>query len=203
MNLINNGTEIEDIAILTAKNVGNTGTYLINNCIQRVINPIDEWDEYISITIDKQIIRFKENDIVMNIKNNYNARPLDNEDEKILLANGQTGIVKSVNVFDNSMIVEIEGKRFNFEYGDICNLRLAYCFTIHKAQGSQFKHVIYLTTSDDSFMTSSNLMYVAITRAQDSCYHYGDINTINRKVNERENLKRNTSLVGQYYNLVI
>ncbi len=201
MNLINDGNEIEDIAILTAKNVGNTGTYLINNCIQRVINPIDEWDDYVAITIDKQVIRFKENDIVMNIKNNYNARPLDNEDEKVLLANGQTGIVKSINVFDNSMIVEIEGRRFNFEYGDICNLRLAYCFTIHKAQGSQFKHVIYLTTSEDSFMTSSNLMYVAITRAQDSCYHYGDINTINRKVNERENLKRNTSLVGQYYNL--
>lgn len=199
--LINEDNNIEDIAILTAKNVGNTGTYLINNCIQNAINTITEFDDFISIKVDKQTIRFKENDVVMNIKNNYNAHPIDDEDEKILLANGQTGIVKSVNLFDNSMIIEIENKKFKFEYGDICNLRLAYCFTIHKAQGSQFKNVIYITTPEDAFMTSSNLMYVAVTRAQDNCYHFGDSNTVNRRVSERENLKRNTSLVNQYYNL--
>lgn len=199
--LTNNGLDIEDVAILTAKNVGNTGTYLINNCIQNAINTITEWDDFISIKVDKQTIRFKENDVVMNIKNNYNAHPIDDEDEKVLLANGQTGIIKSVNLFDNSMIVEIEGRKFKFEYGDICNLRLAYCFTIHKAQGSQFKNVIYLTTSEDAFMTSSNLMYVAVTRAQENCYHFGDGNTVNRRISERENLKRNTSLVNQYYNL--
>lgn len=199
--LINEDNNIEDIAILTAKNVGNTGTYLINNCIQNAINTITEFDDFISIKVNKQTIRFKENDVVMNIKNNYNAHPIDDEDEKILLANGQTGIVKSVNLFDNSMIIEIENKKFKFEYGDICNLRLAYCFTIHKAQGSQFKNVIYITTPEDAFMTSSNLMYVAVTRAQDNCYHFGDSNTVNRRVSERENLKRNTSLVNQYYNL--
>lgn len=199
--LTHNGLDIDNTVILTAKNIGNTGTYLINNCIQNVINKISEFDDFISIKIDKQIIRFKENDVVMNIKNNYNAHPIDNEDERVLLANGQTGIIKSINSFDNSMILEIEGRNFKFEYSDICNLRLAYCFTVHKAQGSQFKNVIYLTTSDDAFMTSSNLMYVAVTRAQDKCYHFGDINTINRCINERENLKRNTSLINQYYNL--
>ena len=199
--LINEGNDIEDIAILTAKNIGNTGTYLINNCIQNAINTITEFDDFISIKVDKQTIRFKENDVVMNIKNNYNAHPLDNEDEKILLANGQTGIVKFVNLFDNSMIIEIENRKFKFEYGDICNLRLAYCFTIHKAQGSQFKNVIYITTPEDAFMTSSNLMYVAVTRAQNNCYHFGDNNTVNRRISERENLKRNTSLVNQYYNI--
>lgn len=200
LDLLNEGNDIEDIAILTAKNIGNSGTYLVNSCIQSVINPINEFDSYIKINIDKNVIKFKENDVVMNIKNNYNAHPLDgDEEEKVLLANGQTGIVKSINEFDNSMIVRIDGRDYNFEYGDICNLRLAYCFTVHKAQGCQFKHVIYLTTADDSFMTSSNLMYVAITRAQVDCYHYGDPNVVNRKINERENLKRNTSLISQYY----
>lgn len=201
LEIYNQSKSIDDVVILTAKNVGNSGTYLVNSCIQSAINPIDEFDEYISIRVDKQIIRFKENDIVMNIKNNYGAVTYDDEEEKMLIANGQTGIVKSVNTFDNSMILEIDGRKFRFEYADICNLRLAYCFTIHKAQGSQFKNVIYLTTQDDSFMTTSNLLYVAITRAQENCYHYGDSSVVNRKVNERENLKRNTSLVSQYYKL--
>ena len=197
MDLINSGVNIQDIAILTAKNIGNSGTNLINSCVQTIINPIDEFDDYISIKVDKQTIRFKENDIVMNIKNNYGAIPLG-ESDKVLIANGQTGKIKYVNSFENSLILEIDNKQFKFEYSDICNLRLAYCFTIHKAQGSQFKYVIYIVTQDDMFMTNSNLMYVAVTRAQQKCFQFGSKNVINLKINEKENLKRNTTLVSQY-----
>lgn len=197
MDLINSGVNIQDIAILTAKNIGNSGTNLINSCVQTIINPIDEFDDYISIKVDKQTIRFKENDIVMNIKNNYGAIPLG-ESDKVLIANGQTGKIKYINSFENSLILEIDSKQFKFEYSDICNLRLAYCFTIHKAQGSQFKYVIYIVTQDDMFMTNSNLMYVAVTRAQQKCFQFGSKNVINLKINEKENLKRNTTLVSQY-----
>lgn len=197
MELLKEGNEIQDIAILTAKNVGNSGTNLINSCVQRIINPIDEFDDYISIQVDNQVIRFKENDIVMNIKNNYNAYPI-NGDKKLLIANGQIGKIKSVNSFDNSIILEIDDNIYKFEYSDIKNLRLAYCFTIHKSQGSQFKNVIYLVSPEDMFMTTSNLMYVAITRAQDKCYQFGAKHVINYKINERENLKRNTTLIKNY-----
>lgn len=200
LDLLNEGNEIEDVAILTAKNIGNSGTNLVNSCIQQVINKIEDYDEFITITVDKQKIRFKENDVIMNIKNNYNAISLKT-DKKVLIANGQTGIVKSVDSFNNYMIVKIDDDEFKFDYGDICNCRLAYCFTIHKSQGSQFKYVIYLTTKEDEFMTNSNLEYVAVTRAKEACFHYGDTNTINRKVSERENLKRNTTLIYQFQNL--
>lgn len=197
--LLSNGDSIQDIAILTAKNIGNSGTNIINSCIQKIINPIDEFDDTIAIKIDNQTIRFKENDIVMNIKNNYNAKPLnDPEENKVLIANGQIGTVKCINVLNNTMIVEIDNDKFEFNYEDICNLRLAYCFTVHKAQGSQFKNVIYLTSNEDMFMTNSNLLYVAVTRAQTKCYHYGARHVINYKINEKENLKRNTTLKLQY-----
>ncbi len=196
--LLNEGNNIQDIAVLTAKNIGNSGTNIINSCIQKIINPITEFDDTISIRVDNQTIRFKENDVVMNIKNNYNAKPLENEDTKMLIANGQTGIVKYINMINNTMIVEIDDNSFEFEYEDICNLRLAYCFTIHKSQGSQFKNVIYLTTNEDMFMTNSNLLYVAITRAQNKCFHYGAKHVINYKITEKENLKRNTTLNLQY-----
>ena len=197
--LLSEGNDIQDIAVLTAKNIGSSGTNLINSCIQRIVNPIEEYDHFISIKVNNQIIRFKENDIVMNIKNNYNAIPIG-EANKILIANGQTGKIKSVNIFENTLIVEIDEKEFIFEYKDICNLRLAYCFTIHKSQGSQFKNVIYLITREDMFMTSSNIMYVAVTRAIKKCYQFGARHVINYKIGERENLKRNTSLILQFYN---
>lgn len=199
LELINSGYTREEIAVLTAKNIGSSGTNLVNSCIQHIINPIDELDETISITVGDNKIRFKENDLVMNIKNNYNAIILGS-DEKTLLANGQIGVIKSIDELNRKMIVEIEDNKFEFEYPDICNLRLAYCFTIHKSQGSQFKNVIYLTSNEDMFMTNSNLCYVAITRAQENCYHFGDDFVINSKISERENLKRNTTLTLQFNN---
>jgi len=190
---------IEDIAILTAKNIGNSGTNLINNCIQKIINPINEFDDYISIMIDGQKIKFKENDLVMNTKNMYGIIA-EGSESQTLIANGQIGKIKSVNIFDNSLRVKIDDEIYNFTQEDIKNLRLAYCFTIHKSQGSQFKHIIYLTSSEDMFMTNSNLMYVAVTRAQESCHHFGSRYVINYKINEKENLKRNTTLLYQYNN---
>lgn len=198
MELIENGNSVQDIAILTAKNIGNSGINLINSCIQRVINEITEFDETVSIKVDNKIIKFKENDLVMNIKNNYNVTAVG-EDQKTLLANGQIGTVKQVNEIMCKMRVEFDGKLFDLDYENICNLRLAYGFTIHKSQGSQFKNVIYLTPYDDLGMTNSNLMYVAVTRAQHKCFHYGSDYVINQKINEKENLKRNTTLINQYY----
>lgn len=197
LELINSGLRREDVAILTAKNIGSSGTNIINTLIQKVINPIHDYDDRITINIGDHKISFKENDLVMNIKNNYNAKDIDSG-EKLLLANGQIGCVKSIDEITGTMIIKIDDNNILYEYHDIVNLRLAYCFTIHKSQGSQFKNVIYLTAEDDLFMTNSNLCYVAITRAQENCYHFGDDFVINSKINERENLRRNTTLQLQY-----
>lgn len=197
MDLLKTNVNIQDIAILTAKNIGGSGTNLVNSCVQKIVNPITEDDNFISITVDGQTIRFKENDIVMNIKNKYGICPIGSE-QKHLIANGETGIVKLVNTFNNTMIVEFEEQEYELEYKDVCNLRLAYCFTIHKSQGSQFKYVIYLITKEDMNMVTSNLMYVAVTRAKEKCYQYGARYVVNYKINEKENLKRNTTLVSQY-----
>ena len=190
----------ENVAILTPKNIGPTGTYLINNCIQQIINPLDVFENEITITVDNNQINFRNNDLVMNVKNAYGMDSVDGEVQGELISNGEIGIIKNIDYYAKSMIIEFDGVEFMFDSDHIQNLRLAYCFTVHKSQGSQFKKVIYLTTKNDSFMLSSNILYVGVTRAELKCYHYGDSFTVNSKVGVRENLKRNTSLVEQFYN---
>ena len=136
----------------------------------------------------------------MNVKNAYHMDSIDLDVQDELISNGEIGIVKNIDFYANSMIIEFDGIEFLFDYEHIQSLRLAYCFTVHKSQGSQFKKVIYLTTKNDAFMLSSNILYVGVTRAELECYHYGDSFTVNSKVGVRENLKRNTSLVDQFYN---
>ena len=202
IDLLNDGNNIQDIAILTAKNIGNSGTNVLNSCVQKIVNTITENDSTISINIDNNIIHFKENDIVMNIKNNYKLKPIgDESDKKYLISNGHIGKIKSINPFSYTMIVTFDEYDYLLEYEDICNLRLGYCFTVHKAQGSQFKHVIFLTSNEDYYMTTSNLLYVGITRAQESCFHFGSNSVVNNKVSEQENLKRNTMLCEIYNSL--
>lgn len=195
----------EDVIILTPKNIGNTGTNLINSCVQRIINPIEWCDTYHEIKIDNMSIKFKENDRVMNIKNNYKAVIVDEygfpSTDTAIIINGQIGIVKEVRP-NNQLVVNFEGIDILFEGTEAYNLRLAYCFTVHKSQGSQFKSIIYLTTAEDFYMINSNLLYVGITRAINECHHFGDMRTINNKIGIRENLKRNTTLVQQYKKVI-
>jgi len=192
---------IEDVAILTAKNVGQSGTYVLNNLIQSIINPLDkQYSAYaneIEIFVDNVKICFRVNDIIMNIKNNYNAIE-KGQNEPTLLANGQTGVVKSIGFDGKSMDVEIDNKLFTFNVKDIYNCRLGYAYTIHKSQGSQYKQLIYLTSRADTYMTSSNLMYVAVTRAKDKCYHFGVIDTVNTCIKKQDNYSRNTTLIQQF-----
>lgn len=47
------------------------------------------------------------------------------------------------------------------------NFQLAYCLTIHKAQGSEWKRVILILHKDHSIMAFNELLYTAVTRARE------------------------------------
>lgn len=60
-------------------------------------------------------------------------------------------------------------------------INLAYCMTIHKAQGSQAPIVlIYLPYSRRENFITNNLLYTAVTRAQQNVVLIGDIGTFER-----------------------
>lgn len=54
------------------------------------------------------------------------------------------------------------------------SIDLAYALTVHKAQGSEYKNVIYVMNSSVFFMLSRELFYTAITRARDTAHLISD-----------------------------
>ena len=74
------------------------------------------------------------------------------------------------------------------------NVSLGYCLTTHKSQGGSANLVILITPSAHTYMLSSNLLYVGLTRTKQRCFHLGDITTVNRAVKKKENMKRETFL---------
>ena len=71
----------------------------------------------------------------------------------------------------------------------------AYAMTVHKAQGSEYKHVIIPLSTCDFPMLNKNWLYTAVTRSKQHVYLYGMNNAIYISL-DRTMTNRDTSLQG-------
>lgn len=124
---------------------------------------------------------FKVDDKVMQTINN-------NQKE---VYNGNIGIVKEI-VDDSkgrkNIVVDFNGKRIVYNKAAQKQLSLAYCYTIHKSQGTESKNVIILIDENEKLL-SRNLIYTATTRAKETCLLIGKKQNINNAI--RNNLTCN------------
>ena len=200
--LLENGNSINDIQVITAKNVGSYGTVKLNAMLQKVANP-----NYGSNNFFKHgDALYFVGDLVIECANNYNA-PLSpdymspeelaaaemaDKDEwpTAFVANGETGTIKQIgrNVVD----IEFDGIVVRYDREMMNLVKLGYAITCHKSQGSSINNVILLTPQADIFMLNSNLLYVGCTRARNKCIHLGSVDTVNRVIKKKANLTRHT-----------
>ena len=198
--LLEKGYSIDDIQVLTAKNVGDCGTIVLNNMIQKVANPNYGSEVFMKVGDTT----YFEGDLVIQKVNNYKAE-LDlqhlSEWEKDMysasediptafIANGETGIVREI--YKSYCIIEFDGVKYYRV--DMQMISLGYSITIHKSQGSSIKIVILCTPQSHIYMLNSNLLYVGLTRMKEGCYHLGTLNSINQAVKKKANLTRHTHM---------
>ena len=200
--LLEKGYSIDDIQVLTAKNVGDCGTIVLNNMIQKVANPNYGSEVFMKVGDTT----YFEGDLVIQKVNNYKAE-LDlqhlSEWEKDMysasedvptafIANGETGIVREI--YKSYCIIEFDGVFVKYYRADMQMISLGYSITIHKSQGSSIKIVILCTPQSHIYMLNSNLLYVGLTRMKEGCYHLGALNSINQAVKKKANLTRHTHM---------
>lgn len=200
--LLEKGYSIDDIQVLTAKNVGDCGTIVLNNMIQKVANPNYGSEVFMKVGDTT----YFEGDLVIQKVNNYKAE-LDlqhlSEWEKDMysasedvptafIANGETGIVREI--YKSYCIIEFDGVFVKYYHADMQIISLGYSITIHKSQGSSIKIVILCTPQSHIYMLNSNLLYVGLTRMKEGCYHLGALNSINQAVKKKANLTRHTHM---------
>lgn len=198
--LLNNGSSIEDIQVLTAKNVGDCGSVVLNNMIQKVANP--NYGSEVNMKIGDTT--YYEGDLILQTVNNYKAeldmRHLSEEEYMDLgfndepptafVANGETGIIKEI--YNTYIIVDFNGVYVKYYRNDMNMVKLGYCISIHKSQGGGFKTVILCTPQSHIFMLNSNLLYVGLTRMKEKLYHLGSLQSVNQAVKKKANLVRHT-----------
>ena len=193
--LLDKGFSIEDIQVLSAKNVGNSGSIELNNEIQKIANPNYAKSKFMKVGD----ITYYIGDLVIQKQNNYKAKVDDDieeqEDdiEEVFIANGESGIIEDI--IDGEVIINFDGFRIKYTQSDMQLVKLGYAISIHSSQGGSARIIILCTPKSHTFMLNSNLLYTGLTRMRERCFHFGSINTINIAVKKKANLLRNTFIL--------
>ena len=204
--LLDNGNSIEDIQVLTAKNVGECGSVELNNMIQRIANR--NYGSEVNMKVGDTT--YYEGDLILQCVNNYNAElvkdkkntvwTLDDEPETAFVANGETAIIEEI--YNTYIIANFNGIRVKYYRNDMNMVKLGYAISIHKSQGGGFKTVILCTPQSHIFMLNSNLLYVGLTRMKEKLYHLGSLQSVNQAVKKKANLTRHTFMQNLLKNTI-
>ena len=194
--MLSSGHTVEEIGVLTPTNIGDVGTIEINRQIQERVNP--QGGKYLK---DEHTFGNKGNertlrvgDYVMNTENMYDAT-VTNKAETINVFNGECGTIIAVNENSKEIIVDFEGNHVLFSFSEAMKkLSHAWAISIHKSQGSQYKIVLIVVDSSATYQLNLNLLYTAMSRAQDYLGVFGQARTYNRALHKLASFSRNSFL---------
>ena len=181
----------KDIQILAPGRKGDLGVTNLNTKLQKIINPPSK--DKAEITVGGRILR--ENDKVMQTKNNYNLLwQKDNGENGEGIFNGEIGIIESISKKSRIFKVRFDDKVAAYDFDYAPDLDLAYATTVHKSQGNEFDAVIIPLYGGARQLHYRNLLYTAVTRAKKLLIIVGDINVINEMVSNNQKTKRYSGL---------
>ncbi len=139
----------DDIQVLSPMHRGVIGAQNLNKELQAILNPG-------TAGVERAGVLFRTGDKVMQTSNDYDKD----------VYNGDIGVIASVDREDQLVKVNFEGRHVNYDFQELDSLELAYCVTVHKSQGSEYKAVVIPVHTTQYVMLQKNLLYTGITRGK-------------------------------------
>ncbi|WP_286136906.1 SF1B family DNA helicase RecD2 [Philodulcilactobacillus myokoensis] len=180
------GFSASDIQVLAPIYRGISGINRLNSIVQNIMNPKDRHEQE---EIPFRGIKFRMHDKVLQLVN-------DAEND---IFNGDIGKIIGMQINDDrqkmkdKLTVSFGDKEVEYDRKNWDQLTLAYCTSIHKAQGSEFDMVILPMLPQYHIMLKRNLLYTAITRASKMLIMLGDYQSFEQCV-ENASVNRKTTL---------
>ena len=184
------GFTIYDVQVLAPMYRGDAGIDNLNRMIQELVNP-------------KKSVKTKEmafgdttyriGDKVLQLVNQPQSNVFNGDMGEVI------AIFRAKETTDNvdQLIVSFDGNEVTYARGDLSQLTLAYCCSIHKSQGSEFPMVIMPVVRSYYKMLRKNLLYTGLTRAKDFLILCGEPDTFVRGIQNIADVSRRTTLVGR------
>lgn len=152
----------------------NAGCQAANAQLQTLFNPEAERKVEVQRPAGKTPLCWREGDTVVHLTNLYCKHT-----KQRLLANGETGVITEVCPTDKAGVYSLKvtfprgGDResyvHTYETAAMVESELlhAYCMTTHRAQGSEFEHVVSALENNANYL-SKELAYTSVTRGKQS-----------------------------------
>lgn len=170
------GYAINDIQVLSPMYKGGLGIDSLNNVLQNIFNPFDGQKKEFRTKFKV----YRVGDKILQLKNQ------SNDD----VYNGDIGEIVDMEDDPFAIVAVFDDMYVEYTRDEIVNMALAYCISVHKAQGSEYPIVIMAVSSAHNIMLNKNLLYTAVSRASSRLFIVGDkeafINGSRRKMTVRK-----------------
>ena len=173
-----------DIQVLSPMHKGEVGTENLNIRLQEALNPS-------RMELIRGDRRFRLNDKVMQIKNNYEKE----------VFNGDIGLIQSIDAERHEVVVVYEGHAVSYDFSELDEIVLAYAISVHKSQGSEYPAVVLPVLPQHYLLLQRNLIYTAVTRGKRLVVLIGNKEALAAGVRNDRTAKRYTYLAERLRNL--
>ncbi len=180
------GYSAQDVQVLAPMYRGPAGIDAINKMMQEIFNPNDgtkkevQWNEAV----------YRIGDKVLQLVNNPESN----------VFNGDMGIIVGIIPAKESedkvdeLVIQFDSIEVQYKRSEWNNIKLSYCCSIHKAQGSEFQMVLLPMVKQYNRMLQRNLLYTAVTRSKDLLILLGEQEAFVECV-RKESAVRKTTLI--------
>ncbi len=108
--------------------------------------------------------------------------------------NGDVGIVRAIAADSSGLTIDFSGELIEYTKGELSEVQLAYCISIHKSQGSEYPVIIIPLLKQHFLLLQRNLVYTGITRARKKVYLVGSLDAYATAIRNNEQKIRRTTL---------
>ncbi len=178
------------IQVITPTHKGAAGTVCLNAALQAALNP----PAFGKKERKRRDVVFREGDRVMQIKNNYDLEWEKNGEGGRGIFNGDVGRILSIDPQNECLMILFDERLTRYDFALMDELEHAYAITIHKSQGSEYPVVIIPSFIYAPRLQTRNLLYTAVTRAQEMAILVGRKDVIYGMVDNDSQEQRYTGL---------
>ena len=181
---------MEQVQVLCPQRKGSVGTMQLNTMLQNLLNPPSpSKGEFQSMGY-----LYREQDKVMQTKNNYNIPWKRGSEDGEGIFNGDIGIIRMIDPGSKTAAIDFDGRIAYYTFQMAAELELAYAITVHKSQGSEFDAVVMPILGGYDKLYYRNLLYTAMTRAKKLLVLVGDVGRLKFMVENNRKSVRFTNL---------
>jgi exodeoxyribonuclease V alpha subunit len=174
---------IRDVQALSPMHRGLLGVRELNLRLQTELNPARQDQEF----IERFGWQFRVGDKVIQTENDYDKA----------VFNGDIGQVRRIDLAEQQVAVDFEGREVAYEFGELDEISLAYAITVHKSQGSEFPAVVIPLATQQFMLLQRNLIYTGVTRGRKLVVLIGQAKALSLAVRNNRTENRFSGLLAR------